>query len=85
MTITLFFSVTGLIFGFISPTRWQLASLLAWGPVLLGLGSVMANVGRRVEEVLMSLLLLLPLPLTLAAAYVGSYLRTRWTARSSRV
>jgi hypothetical protein len=85
MTIALFFSVSGLIFGFISPERWQLASLLAWGAVLLGLGSVMANVGRGIEEVLGSFLLLLPLPLTLAAAYVGRYLRMHWTARSAKV
>lgn len=75
----LFFTISGLVLGFLSPTRWRLAGLVAWGPVLMGMGSVLASVEGGLQEVLVGLIFFMALPVAVMGGFFGKRVRRRWS------
>ena len=76
----LYFLVVGLIVGLIDRRRWPLASLAAWGPMLMGGFGLLSKVvggGEFPYWPFVLVLLSLPLACALFGGWLGSRLRRR--------
>lgn len=73
-TIVIFYFAAGLGIGILAPRRRVLSGVAGWGAAILGLTAFMGAIGKSLEDALMSILVILIVPFTFTAGWLGAWL-----------